>query len=137
MPQIGLNWEYFLPLLDKALTEKSRAPKSRSVFFEMERLLSATRDACRSSELKMTRVLLAILLGLVSLGNCAGVEPLNWDVLRVANNNRKSFVADDIPQSVRSLEAKPIQIRGYMVISSVFKTQGCKKMDGAKDTRVL
>lgn len=38
-----------------------------------------------------------------------------------------TFVEADIPQSVRSLEGKPIQIRGYMVIHSVYKTQGIEK----------
>lgn len=75
----------------------------------------------------MNRVLTAILLVISSWSNCVADEPLNWDVLRVANNNRKTFVETEIPESVRSLEGKPIHIRGYMVIDSVNKTKGIEK----------
>ncbi len=63
----------------------------------------------------------SLMLAVVVSSNSWADEPLDWDTLRVANNNRQTFVEADIPQSVVALVGKPMHIRGYMAVGSVSK----------------
>ncbi len=75
----------------------------------------------------MLKMLFSLMLALVVSSNSWADEPLEWDTLRVANNNRQTFVEADIPQSVVALVGKPMHIRGYMAVGSVSQREGLEK----------